>query len=359
MFGATFTALTLSTVPAGDQLGGRATDGLPQEAAGWLSLVMQTDGLALIIDLKDLTIAAVSDAIDELLGDGRSRAVVGMKIYTFMAQQPSGGLDMMARGAIDGYEGGNALKLPGREPQPIRGWMRTIGDQRPPRYALMVLRVESERNAESLPEPAASEAPIVLGVGDRNLTITHVTADIERLSGRHANDVLGAHLLSLFSEETVPSALWVLAQALQTRMGAAGFTTVLTASGAPIPVDLMVCGALHPSPDFGFALIPVTDPLLRLPKEQQALRSVARADRAVALYRSFPEMAIDPALMSRLTFRELEIVSLLLRGRRSPAIAKALHLSPSTVRNHLSSVFAKAGVHSQQELIEALGRQTG
>lgn len=55
--------------------------------------------------------------------------------------------------------------------------------------------------------------------------------------------------------------------------------------------------SLRPAPDFGFALIPVTDPLLRLPQGQQALRSVACADRAVALYRRFPEMTIDPALM--------------------------------------------------------------
>jgi len=338
-------------------VGGRSPEALPHDAAGWLSLVMQTDGLALIVDLQDLTIAAVSDAVVALLGEGRSDAVVGAKIYGFMAHQPSGALDMMARGAIDGYEAGNALKLPGREPQPIRGWMRAIGDQGSSRYALMVLRLESDVAHQALPEPAAAESPIVLGVGDRNLTITHITADVEKLIGTPAEQVLGAQLLSVFSEETVPAALWVLAQALQTRTGAAGLASVTTADGPPVPVDFMVCGSLHPTPDFGFALIPATDPLLRLPQEQQALRSVARADRAVALYRRFPDMTIDPALMSRLTFRELEIVSLLLRGRRTPSIAKALHLSPSTVRNHLSAVFAKAGVHSQQELIEALGRK--
>jgi DNA-binding NarL/FixJ family response regulator len=119
-----------------------------------------------------------------------------------------------------------------------------------------------------------------------------------------------------------------------------------------------VVGALRPSPNFGFAFIPKRDPLLRQSEDQDALQAVARADRAAALYRRFPDMAIDSTLMSRLTFRELEIVSLLLRGHRAPAIAKALYLSQSTVRNHLSSVFAKAGVHSQQELIDRLRRST-
>jgi DNA-binding CsgD family transcriptional regulator len=319
---------------------------------------MQTDGLALIVDLEDLTIAAVSDALGTLLADESTAGLLGAKVYDFMAHRPSGGLDMIARGAIDGYEGSNALKLPGRAPQPIRGWMRAIGEERPWRYALMVLRFEPDRISDSLPEPAASEAPIVLGVGDRNLTITHVTADVEKLTGTSADELLGGQLLSLFSEDTVPSALWVLAQALQTRAGATGFASVTRRGGEPLPVDFMVCGSLQPAPDFGFALIPSTDPLLRLQEDQKAMRSVACADRAVALYRSFPEMTIDPAFMSRLTFRELEIASLLLRGRRTPAIAKQLHLSQSTVRNHLSSVFAKAGVHSQQELIEALGRRS-
>ena len=49
---------------------------------------------------------------------------------------------------------------------------------------------------------------------------------------------LGAQLLSLFSEETVPAALWVLAQALQRGTGAAGLASAATADGPPVPVDL-------------------------------------------------------------------------------------------------------------------------
>ena len=57
--------------------------------------------------------------------------------------------------------------------------------------------------------------------------------------------------------------------------------------------------------------------------------------------------------LSRLTTRELEIVSRLVSGDRVPSIAKALFLSPSTVRNHLHSMYQKLGIHSQQELIHA------
>jgi DNA-binding NarL/FixJ family response regulator len=60
--------------------------------------------------------------------------------------------------------------------------------------------------------------------------------------------------------------------------------------------------------------------------------------------------------LSRLTTRELEIVNRLVSGDRVPSIAKALFLSPSTVRNHLHSIYRKLAIHSQQELIHAFRR---
>ena len=55
-----------------------------------------------------------------------------------------------------------------------------------------------------------------------------------------------------------------------------------------------------------------------------------------------------------LSSRELDVVTRLLAGYRVPAVARALFVSQSTVRNHLSSVFKKLGVESQQELIDLL-----
>jgi DNA-binding CsgD family transcriptional regulator len=58
--------------------------------------------------------------------------------------------------------------------------------------------------------------------------------------------------------------------------------------------------------------------------------------------------------LAQLSGRELDIVRRLLTGDRVPAIAKALFLSPSTVRNHLARVYRKLGVGTQQELINLL-----
>jgi DNA-binding CsgD family transcriptional regulator len=61
----------------------------------------------------------------------------------------------------------------------------------------------------------------------------------------------------------------------------------------------------------------------------------------------------DPALRE-LSRRQLEILRRLLRGERVPTIADELFLSRSTVRNHLSAIYRRLGVHSQAELLARL-----
>jgi two-component system response regulator DesR len=52
-----------------------------------------------------------------------------------------------------------------------------------------------------------------------------------------------------------------------------------------------------------------------------------------------------------LSEREIEILRLAKRGLRNPQIAQALHISAGTVRNHLSAVYRKLGVHSRHEAL--------
>ncbi len=68
-----------------------------------------------------------------------------------------------------------------------------------------------------------------------------------------------------------------------------------------------------------------------------------------------PPASLD---LSRLSPREREIVQRLLAGDRVPRIADSLYLARSTARNHLSSVFGKLGVNSQQQLILLLRAST-
>jgi DNA-binding CsgD family transcriptional regulator len=55
-----------------------------------------------------------------------------------------------------------------------------------------------------------------------------------------------------------------------------------------------------------------------------------------------------------LSARQLEILMSLIAGNDIREVAASLFLSPSTVRNHLSAIYRKFGVHSQAELFRQL-----
>ena len=57
----------------------------------------------------------------------------------------------------------------------------------------------------------------------------------------------------------------------------------------------------------------------------------------------------EPDAFPELTAREREILSGVASGMRTVAIAAALHLSPKTVSNHLTSIFAKLEVTDRTE----------
>jgi DNA-binding CsgD family transcriptional regulator len=59
-------------------------------------------------------------------------------------------------------------------------------------------------------------------------------------------------------------------------------------------------------------------------------------------------------LIHQLSPKERHVVGLLLDSARSSQIAQDMKISVHTVRQHLKHIFRKAGVHSQQELLERL-----
>lgn len=54
-----------------------------------------------------------------------------------------------------------------------------------------------------------------------------------------------------------------------------------------------------------------------------------------------------------LSEREIEVLRLAKRGLPNPQIAQALHISPGTVRNHLSAIYRKLDVHTRYEALQA------
>ena len=59
---------------------------------------------------------------------------------------------------------------------------------------------------------------------------------------------------------------------------------------------------------------------------------------------------VDQSLMKLLTKREREVVDLMLQGLSPAHVAKTLHISTATAYKHISHIYKKLGVSSQQEL---------
>lgn len=59
-----------------------------------------------------------------------------------------------------------------------------------------------------------------------------------------------------------------------------------------------------------------------------------------------------------LTNREGEILLLLARGRSAVFIAEKLYLSPNTVKSYMRAMYSKMDVHSKQELLDAVERES-
>ena len=58
-----------------------------------------------------------------------------------------------------------------------------------------------------------------------------------------------------------------------------------------------------------------------------------------------------PALQTDLSSRELEVLRLLARGNRTSAVAEHLHISRTTVNNHIQHILRKLDVHTRLEAI--------
>jgi DNA-binding NarL/FixJ family response regulator len=85
--------------------------------------------------------------------------------------------------------------------------------------------------------------------------------------------------------------------------------------------------------------------------EGQAIFGPAIAARVAEFFTAGPAAAADAGPFPQLTAREREILDLLAAGRSNQQIAQALFLSPKTVRNTVSNVFAKLHVADRAEAI--------
>jgi DNA-binding CsgD family transcriptional regulator len=306
----------------------------------------------LLLALPSGQILAASPVAEHLLcPDGDP--VVGKSFDDFTADPQTDALNMVAAGLLDGNEARRSIRRGGRA-VPMTVWIRAVDGRDGHRFALAKLLPDAATLGEALRRPEGTVAEAVVGSTDAHLVVDRISADAAVLLDHRAADVVGQSLFRLVAAPGVAPLLTALARSV-----APGLGISLQVQAQLFGLRAGRCHVLLlpmlPPPSFAFALLDEesADALASAAGMQQALWQFDHVLRSATASRMAATLPAEAAL-GRLSSRELEITMRLLHGDRVPAIARALFLSPSTVRNHLSSVFRKLGVGSQQDLIHLL-----
>ena len=209
---------------------------------------------AAIIEVASGRIMAASPPLSEMFASGGG-TVLGRTVDEFMTDQPSGALDLLRAGRLQGYVTTRSLRGRQEEPMPVQVWVRALGTDTPPRFAVAVFATPLTRTGALLPEVARSDLTPVVGTWDESLLIDRVSSDVEALLGYRPSDVLGRSMLALVTESSVPDVLSSLAQAAATGAGVTLNLVACSKQGDPVLLEA-VLWPLRPPPRCGFALLP-------------------------------------------------------------------------------------------------------
>ena len=325
---------------------GPPAGGLPDAV---MEIVSRSTVPALVLELPSERIVSASQAARDFLSPG-SGELVGSSLESFTKDTPTRTFELLAAGQMNGYEADRRLRLRDGRTVPVQIWVRAIGGP-PPRHALVVA-MAGGRPAGNIRSPFARAFNAVIGTTDANLVLDRVSSDAGPLFGREPGELIGQPIFKIVHEDDLVGLMWALAQSASERKGVSLQVRINGVAGSE-RLCQMLLAPLVPPPSVAFALVPAEGAEgSQSPDVEQLLWQMRHGIEAVCTSCDIAN-AQFPAL-SELSSRELEVVARLFGGQRVPAIAKALFVSQSTVRNHLSSVFRKLNVRSQQELIDLL-----
>ena len=285
--------------------------------------------------------------------------------YTEEPEVASASFALLASGALDGYTRKASFRRPDGEVVTFSVWVGALTETQPPRHA--VATILTTANASD-PSPAhddiSSTENLMIGTIDAQWRIDRITGADDPVLAYRPQQVLGNSAFAAIHPEDVGVGMllaahsnlrkgvtfgrirfaardggWVTRQvSLQplTGEGSEGFAfTVCREASQPHPADPCVDAAEGLS-----AALQATD--------------AHRRTSGLAAWMAASPTALGVPELSTLTAREYEIVLRLAFGDRVRTIAEDLHLSQSTVRNHLTTVFRKFNVSSQIELLARL-----
>lgn len=315
----------------------------------------------LLIDLNNFTIRAASSSMHSL----NTRQLVGRPWSEVVAANDRGpvetALEALKSGAIDvgRRRSGPAHHGDGNSPHASFVARRTDLDDR--RFALVFL--DSGRRRDPVSDYLGSTTSTI-GVGtiDSSWRITSLSEESTDLVGRGPHEIIGQLLVAPHQQHYVPRS-----GDIETENGDSSLALEVCLNDSFGRERRMCCLVTPLVTGRGrvFLLIPdlpdipTGETVNRVAQLEQHLWTIAGViqDSGILQYRDLSPQLVGSTQLDGLSTRQWEVLSRLVRGERVPTIASALFVSQSTVRNYLSALFKRFGVHSQAQLLAVLANQ--
>ena len=278
------------------------------------------------------------------------------------------GFQALADGDLTGYQAIRRLANP-KDPDRVFSVWVSVVEVDGSRVGLASLIPAAAHDNQFRALPPASKVPepggIVLGTVDSLWRVDRISQDVTPLLGLTPEQCTGQPVLGVIHPSDLPA---FLAGVEHARRGERAVRLMLRVN--PRPNDwtevTLVLATMAPGdpPPLAFALIrndAADDPTgpgdstreMQLEAHMQRIADELHAAGLIPRLHHLPPLSDEPQL-GKLTSREWAVLTRLLDGQRIPAIAADLYVSQSTVRNHLSSIYAKLGVHRQVDLIRLI-----
>jgi DNA-binding NarL/FixJ family response regulator len=337
------------------------------------SLVRNSDAPLAAVELPSGRFLAVNPALAKALSSTVD-ALTGSSSLEQMspAERHSAelGFRALADGDLTGYQAIRTLAGPGNPGQAFSVWVNAI-DVGGTRMGIASVTSAADRDRDSSPLPPQRGlrdlGDVVLGTVDGAWRIDRISQDVTALLGITPGECVGVPVLGAIHPSDAPA---FLAAVEHSRRGerAVALSLRLNARDPHWCEVSAVFAAVSPDvpPSLAFALIrsgadgaPAPDDSRQAQLEAHMMRIADELHAAGVLPRldQLPDLSGN-ARLGLLTSREWAVLTRLLDGQRAAAIADDLVVSQSTVRNHLSSIYAKLRVKGQVDLIRTLRRET-
>ncbi len=324
-----------------------------------------------VVDLTAGSLVRSNPAFAMELGLEGSTAGVQMRGIVPAGSELEPVIELLQSGGLDTVEASCVLQRRDGSSLQAVNWFSIVDTRRRER-ALWVL-VSEDVALRPLPPPSRSRWPraidgAIIGVLDEALRVAQVSQGVARTLGFRRTEVLGHPATGFVHRDDVPVLLSSVAHALAERAGIATELRIRDHDDRWRHMHVMLAPLASDDVQIGYTLVPIVvaeqNVAARIQALEQRLRriggeveasgvpvgvagveGVTSSRRATA--RHLPELA-------DLSPRQWEVLDRLQRGERVPGIARRLFLSQSTVRNHLTGIYRRLGVNSQEELLDIL-----